>query len=130
MKKTILATTLALSLCSPAFAATNALGLDSTLNLLSFGNFAATSSDVEGRVAVGGNATFGSYSIADRTGAAPGAALTVAGNLNFSGGSIHGDTIVGGSYTSNWSGSILGNLAIQGTLDASSGISAKSVTTW
>lgn len=125
------ATTLALTLCTgSAFAATNALGLDSTLNLLSFGDFTVPSSDVQGRVAIGGNASIKSYSINDVSAGAAGPALTVAGNLSFSGGTIHGNTVVGGNYTSTYGGSVIGNVAVGGTLDASAGISAKSVTTW
>ena len=110
MRKTILAATLALTLCAPAFAATNALGLDSTLNMLTFGDFSVPWSDVEGRVAVGGNASISNYSINLITAGAPGAALTVGGNLAFMGGTIHGDVIVGGAYTNNGSGTVTGKV--------------------
>lgn len=114
-------------------ASTNALGLDPSLNLLVFENFEPTSSDVEGRVAVGGNANIkGGYSINDHNLA--GTALTVRGNLSFSSGSISGDTSVGGNLVSNNSGSFKGNVAVGGNLDAKDGISGGSssntVTVW
>ncbi len=114
-----------------AMAGTNALGLDPTLNLLVFQNFAPTSSDVEGRVAVGGNATMSSYSINAHNLA--GTALTVGGNLNFPNGNITGNTVVGGNLTSSYSGSYSGNVAVGGNLNASNGISGGSntnVTVW
>jgi choice-of-anchor A domain-containing protein len=56
--------------------------------------------------------------------------LIVAKNLEFNGGSIHGNTVVGGNFTSNYSGSIYGNVSVGGTLNAANGISASSVTTY
>jgi choice-of-anchor A domain-containing protein len=114
-----------------AMASTNALGLDPTLNLLVFQNFAPTSSDVEGRVAVGGNATMSSYSINAHNLA--GTALTVGGNLDFSNGNITGNTVVGGNLASAYGGSYSGNVAVGGNLNASNGISGgsnTSVTVW
>ena len=114
-----------------ATASTNALGLDPSLNLLVFEDFAPTSSDVEGRVAVGGNANIkGGYSINDHKLA--GTALTVRGNLSFSSGTITGDTSVGGNLVSNYSGSFNGNVAVGGNFDAAAGISGSSntVTVW
>jgi choice-of-anchor A domain-containing protein len=114
-----------------AMASTNALGLDPSLNLLVFENFAPMSSDVEGTVAVGGNANISGYSINAHNLA--GTALTVGGNLSFSSGSISGDTSVGGNLVSNYSGTYGGNVAVGGNLDATAGISGGSsntVTVW
>jgi choice-of-anchor A domain-containing protein len=125
--------TLALSMLSlgadSVFAASNALGLDSSLNLLTFSDFSVPSGDVEGRVAVGGNAIISGYSI-NTPSHYSGTALTVAGSLSFAGGSIHGNTLVGGNLTSSWGGSFLGTVSVGGNLDASKGISATGVTVW
>jgi len=114
-----------------SMAGIDALGLDSNLNLLVFNNFTGTNSDVEGQVAVGGNASMSSYSINAHNLA--GTALTVGGNLNFPNGNITGNTVVGGNLTSNYSGSYAGNVSVDGKLNASAGISApsgSSVTVW
>lgn len=112
-----------------ANAATNSLGLSSSLNLLAFGNLNVQYSDVEGAVAVGGNATIDGYSV-NWPALYAGNALTVAGNLTFTGGTIHGNTVVGGNLTSSYSGSFLGNVSVGGNLNASSGVSASGVTVW
>lgn len=108
---------LALSLMSlgSAAAATNALGLDSGLNLLTFGDLVATS-DTEGRVAVGGNAIFSNYSINEKGRA--GNALTVAGNLTWNGGTINGNTVVGGNFTTPGA-TLNGKLAVGGNMSSS-----------
>lgn len=127
---------LTIALCAlgttSASAAPSVLGLDSSLNLLTFGNFNAWSSDVEGRIAVGGNANITGYSVNWTNPSSPsqrhfdGSALTVAGNLNFSNGAVFGNTVIGGNFTSNYSGAFLGtgNLAVGQTLNISSGVSA------
>jgi len=89
------------------------LGLERSLNLLAFGNMHVSSSDVEGRVAVGGNATLGSYSVNTKTGAGPlhsGTGLTVGGNLVFTGGTVWGGAVVGGHYVANPSGNVIGGV--------------------
>lgn len=89
------------------------LGLDGSLNLLAFGNMNVSSSDVEGRVAVGGNATLAGYSINTKSGAAalyPGTGLTVGGNLAFSSGTVWGGAVVGGSYVPQASGNVIGGV--------------------
>ncbi|MFP5221276.1 MAG: choice-of-anchor A family protein [Acidobacteriota bacterium] len=101
----------------------NTLGLDPSLNLLAFGNFNAYSSDVQGRVAVGGNATIQSYSIDLLRKSNPAPGLTVGGNLNYQGGTIWGDTRVGGDITTNYSGTFAGNVYVGGDLNASQGLS-------
>jgi choice-of-anchor A domain-containing protein len=119
-----------------ALASTTSLGLDSGLNLLVFGNLSVSSSDVQGKVAVGGNAAISSYSIDSKNGSSAlysGSGLTVGGNLTFSSGSIQGDTRVGGTLTSNYSGSFLGNVYVDGFLNAVSGLylsSGHTITDW
>lgn len=100
-----------------AQAAPVTLGLDASLNLLAFGNMNVSSSDVEGRVAVGGNASISGYSINTKTGSSAlhaDTGLTVGGNLNFTNGSIWGGVQVGGSYTPSQSGTVMGGVQ-QGT---------------
>ncbi|HEY1131987.1 MAG TPA: choice-of-anchor A family protein [Roseateles sp.] len=89
------------------------LGLDASLNLLALGNMTVNSSDVEGRVAVGGNANISGHSINTKTGSSAlytGTGLTVGGNLNFTNGSIWGGVQVGGSYTPSQSGTVKGGV--------------------
>lgn len=89
------------------------LGLDGSLNLLAFGNMNVSSSDVEGRVAVGGNATLGGYSINTKSGSSAlyaGTGLTVGGNLSFASGTVWGGAVVGGAYTPNASGNVMGGV--------------------
>jgi choice-of-anchor A domain-containing protein len=109
-----------LALITALFAAATAqaspisLGLDSSLNLLAFGNMNVGSSDVEGRVAVGGNASISGYSINTKTGSSAlygGTGLTVGGNLSFSNGTIWGGAIVGGSYVPNQTGAVMGGFS-------------------
>lgn len=106
-----------LSFATALFAATAvqavpiSLGLDPGLNLLAFGNMNVASSDVEGRVAVGGNASINGYSINTKTGASAlyaGTGLTVGGDLAFTNGTVWGGALVGGSYAANNSGNVIG----------------------
>ncbi|WP_422012364.1 choice-of-anchor A family protein [Roseateles sp.] len=108
-----------LALIATLFAAFSAhagpitLGLDASMNLLAFGNMNVSSSDVEGRVAVGGNATISNYSINTKTGSSAlyaGTGLTVGGNLSFTSGSIWGGVQVGGSYAPSQSGTVKGGV--------------------
>ncbi len=102
------------ALASSAHAAPISLGLDASLNLLAFGNMNVGSSDVEGRVAVGGNATISGYSINTKTGTSAlygGTGLTVGGNLDFTNGTIWSGVAVGGSYAPNASGNVFGGVS-------------------
>lgn len=84
----------------PSFAHAGTIGLGESYNVLVFGNFSATSSDVEGRLAAGGNVSLNHYSVGDKlTGdMVGGASLVVGGNLTFPSGRVyHGDIVVGGS---------------------------------
>ncbi len=107
------------------------LGLASGLNLLSFGNFVVPSSDVQGRVAVAGNASISSYSINTTDGSQAtygGSGLTVGGNLGFAGGTIWGNTVVGGNFSAGQGTSFIGNLEVGGNLNANNNwLSATSI---
>lgn len=96
------------------------LGLDSALNLLSFGNFVVPSADVQGRVAVAGNASIANYSINTANGTQPlygGTALTVGGNLQYASGGIFGNTVVGGNLSTGLGASFIGRVEIGGNLN-------------
>ncbi len=101
------------SAAAAAHAGPISLGLDTSLNLLAFGNMNVSSSDVEGRVAVGGNATISGYSVNTKTGSSAlygGTGLTVGGDLNFTNGSVWGGALVGGHYARNDSGTVMGGV--------------------
>lgn len=101
---------LLVSLYTAAYA--NPLGTASSFNLVTFGNMNAQNSDVEGKVAVGGNATLQNYSIAFRD--QGGNAFQVGGNVSFTNGSVYGNLIHGGA-ASLTNVSFIGGSAIQGT---------------
>ena len=107
-----------------ALAQTNPLGLSSSLTLLSFGDFFAPSADVEGRVAVGGNATIAGYTINSRwpytQAQYGGTGLTVGGNLDISGGAVFGNTVVGGSLAVTNGTSFNGSVQVAGNLSTAS----------
>lgn len=103
-----------------AQAQSNGLGLDSSLNLLSFGNFLVPSADVQGRVAVAGNASIVNYSINTVDGTRAlygGTALTVGGNLQYTSGGIFGNTVVGGNLSTGLGASFVGGVEIGGNLN-------------
>jgi choice-of-anchor A domain-containing protein len=86
-----------ISLIEPAMAIN--LGIAQDYNVFVFGDM-NQSSDAEGRVAVGGNATFTNFGIADRLGNSQGVdtRLVVGGDLNYNGGQIFGgNAVVGGT---------------------------------
>jgi choice-of-anchor A domain-containing protein len=115
-----------------AQASTNALGLDSSLNLLTFGDFSVPSSDVQGRVAVGGNASINAYSINTLVGLNAlysGTGLTVGGNLTFRNGAIFGNTLVGGNLSTSAGASFLGNVQVGNNFSANDAwVTASSLT--
>ncbi|TVP54975.1 MAG: choice-of-anchor A family protein [Nodularia sp. (in: Bacteria)] len=85
------------SVIQPAIAAN--LGIAQDYNVFVFGDM-NQSSDSEGRVAVGGNATFTNFGIADRLSNSNGTdtRLVVGGDLNYNGGQIFGgNAVVGGN---------------------------------
>lgn len=86
----------ALATTTPVGSTSSALGAASRYNVFVLNNMNATASDVEGRVAVGGNATFRDYSIGQLA-SGGGQSLVVGQNLNFTRGSIsNGGVAVGG----------------------------------
>jgi len=69
-------------------------------NAFIFGDFTTQSSDVEGRLAVGGNMNVTSYSVGDKITDKGGTTLVVGGNLTWGDGQVyHGNALVGGTYT-------------------------------
>lgn len=135
LQQNLAATTLACVTVAAAPLATaqsSPLGLPSSLSLLSFGNFVAPSSDVQGQVAIGGNASISGYTINT---AFPytqtlysGTGLTVGGNLDISGGSVFGNTVVGGSLSVANGTSFNGSVQVAGNLTTTSNwLSATSI---
>ncbi|HLO49911.1 MAG TPA: collagen-binding domain-containing protein, partial [Kamptonema sp.] len=104
------AASLAIGGIMPVYAAD--LGPANNYNVFVFGDM-NQSSDSEGRVAVGGNATFTNFGIGDRLSNSNGsdARLVVGGNLNYNGGQVFGGnavyggtaTLSGGANTNNGS---------------------------
>jgi choice-of-anchor A domain-containing protein len=80
--------------------ATGPLGAMDDFNVLTFGDF-HSSSDVEGKLAVGGNAFLSSFSVASHLNASANGTdtLVVGGNLNYTGGSVaYGNLACGGAF--------------------------------
>lgn len=98
----------------PLSAGASILGTAGEFNTFIFGDYACTS-DAEGRVAVGGNMTVSSYSVADKLTPAEVAkyadTLIVGGNLSFTNGRVYyGNILVGGS-AAGVSSSVINGLA-------------------
>jgi choice-of-anchor A domain-containing protein len=73
-------------------------------NVMVWGNFSATSSDVQGRLAAGGNVNINHYSVGDQLLASlrGGATITAGGNVNFPSGTVYyGNVVAGGNITGN-----------------------------
>lgn len=72
-----------------------------SFNAVVFQNFTSQSSDVEGTLAVGGNATLFNYSINQSNAPYNGYGLVVGGNLNFTNGTVwnNGQTYYGGTLS-------------------------------
>jgi len=106
-KRTLAGISLAPILASALFAfAANAgaqsLGPASNYNYFIFGNVSLSNTDVEGRAAIGGNATFSNYGVGDKLTSNSGYSLVVDGNLSYNNGQVfHGSVIHGGTYTGN-----------------------------
>ena len=96
-----------------ALASAQSLGVASTFNAFTFGNFTGSNSDVEGRLAAGGNVQLSFYDVGLRQ--AGSTVLVAGGDLNFSNGSIRGDARYGGSKALNGVGFPNGGSAQQGT---------------
>lgn len=95
-------------------------GAASHYNVFVNGNFSATSSDVEGRLAAGGNVSISNYSVNIKNGAqlytdtSTDPALVAGGDFSYSSGQIAGNVYVGGAYSGSSSGSITHGSLSQG----------------
>lgn len=90
-----------------------------TYNLYTSGAFNASNSDVEGKVAAGGDVTLKSYSVGQKS---PGGdVLVVGGDLKFQSGTVHGDVVTGGKANFPHSG---GGASVNGTVSAGGGVAA------
>jgi choice-of-anchor A domain-containing protein len=92
-------------------------------NVLVFGDFTASSSDVEGRLYASGNVSLSGYSVGDKISGAlvGGDSLVVGGNLTYSSGAVyHGNIVAGGStagVASNvWWGSVNAGYSVTGNV--------------
>lgn len=105
--------TVVLGCLNSAFAGT--IGAAADFNVFVFGDM-NQSSDSEGRVAVGGNATFTNFGIADRLGSDAGTLprLVVGGDLTYKGGQVFGGNAVYGG-TGTISAGITGGSFTQGS---------------
>lgn len=130
--KTLLRSLVALSLAALAAGShaspLSALGLADGVGLLSFGDAEVRNNSVGGTLMIGGNAKINSTDVGTGPG---GNGAVVAGNLEFSGATIKGNTTVGGKFTSGW-GNLQGDVAVGGGIDASKGLSAPTgtLTVW
>lgn len=97
------------------------LGAAADYNAFIRNNFTATSSDVEGRLAVGGDLSLSSYSVNVKNGgqlyqdteSAP--AVVTGGDFTFGGGNVAGDVYVGGDYSSvSWATVSNGSVTTEG----------------
>ena len=73
------------------------LGTAQAFNVFVLGNFNQTKSDIEGRVAVGGDLKATSFSVGDKTKGTDSPAVVVGGNLDFSNGEAKGAIVYGGT---------------------------------
>ncbi|MFB2938698.1 choice-of-anchor A family protein [Aerosakkonemataceae cyanobacterium BLCC-F154] len=97
-----LAASLAIGISTQATAAS--LGVASDYNVFTLGDYNQVSTDVEGKLAVGGNATFtGGFGVGSRLSSGSGNVLVTGGNLTLNNGQVsNGNTVYGG--TANVSG--------------------------
>lgn len=108
--KNILGVISILGLAGAASAA--GLGVADNYNLWALGNASSSFSDTQGRVAVGGNATFNGYDIGITQ---PGGDVLVAGgNISFTNGTIRGNARYGGTYSGTNVGYTNGGAPIAG----------------
>lgn len=98
------------------------LGVANDYNVFVFGDFTGTNSDIQGRVAIGDDATFTNYGIGSALPAPAGMVLSVGSDLVANGGQLYaGDGDVGGTCTTTSFGVHSGTLscADAGAFDAS-----------
>lgn len=87
------------------------LGAASDYNYFIFGNVSLSNTDVEGRAAIGGNATFTNYGIGGKLTSNNGYSLVVDGNLTINNGEVsHGSVIYGGSLSASGFGVPTGSI--------------------
>jgi len=89
------------------------LGPAGDFNVFVFNNNTQSGSDAHGKIGVGGNANFGSFTIASALGSGTDN-LIVGGNFSNNGASLKGGMLIGGNAT--WTGSITttGRIAVNG----------------
>lgn len=101
----------------------NQLGVATDFNTFTLGNHSSPSgSDTEGRMAVGGTATLGSYSVGYELGSSWSGkdVLVVGGDLNFTSGTVYyGNTVVGGNQNVGGSATTEGELKSGNPVDFS-----------
>ena len=111
---------LVFAVSSPATAGIINLGDAANYNAFVYEDFQATSSDVEGRLAAGGNVSIRNYSVNIKgssqlyTDTDKYPALVVGGDLDYSSGNIAGNVFVGGNYTPTGTGTITNGAATVG----------------
>ena len=111
----------AASLPASAFAGYGVLGTANGYGEFILNNSTRSSTDAQGKVAVGGNANFsGGLSVASEQAKGAGVNLVVGGNFSESNDSINGSVVVGGTTTYN-NPTIYGNLNGNGTINLSGG---------
>ena len=135
LRQLLTSTSLAcLSLMAAPLAQASALGLSSGLDLLSFGYFDVPfASDVQGQVAVAGDAVINGYSVNTITGTYAtygGTGLTVGGSLAFSNGAIWGNTVVGGNLSTGPGATFVGNVQVAGDLNFNNGWVTGATNNW
>lgn len=104
---------ISLFLVGAGVASAQSLGVASSYNVFTLGDFTGTNSDVEGRLAAGGNVSLTNYDVGLRQ--AGSTVLVAGGNLQVNGGSIRGTAIHGGTANLQNVGFPNGGLAQQGT---------------
>lgn len=100
------------AVAGPAKASYLNLGPAGDFNLFVFNDNTQSGSDSQGRVAVGGNALFGSFTVASSMGNATDN-LIVGGNFSNTNTQLHGGLLVGGNLTWN-TPTIFGRVAVNG----------------
>lgn len=75
---------------------TSNLGVANDYNLFIFQNVTSSNSDTEGRLAIGGDATFSNYDFAGHIGNYTGTNVVVGGKYETTGGQLHGTGVVNG----------------------------------
>ncbi len=118
-KKTVSLGVAALALASLGSAAEGAvLGIAAGYNEFILGNVSYQNSDVQGKMAVGGNLTATGMSLADKAGA--GNNIIVGGNFTDTNGSVTGNIIAGGNVTYT-NPTVSGTISANGAVTLSSG---------